>query len=770
MILPKSYSDSRPNMDLRNLSSTPNQLDTVMQRRPSLSSLSSTSGYASSSYGGGNNSGGGGGGGGTASGANTNGNATPQLNNLRLAAQQGRNFANLPNSSNSNLPGSSWSSASGGGANVGAAVPKQQNQLVNNVGPWVEQQQKQQQQTFGPIDSKAIESLDKTLKPDAGSQKPGINPSAGASSAGNNNASNNNSNNASGNILSNNNSNNEIDDDVNDIDDDELIPTAIVIKNIPFAIKKEQLLDVMTKLNLPLPYAFNYHFDNGVFRGLAFANFTSTDETSLVVNQLNGREIGGRKLRVEYKKMLPVQERERIEREKREKRGQLEEQHRSNSTASLASLLSAASTTAATKNLSINGNQGSNQTERLFITYPFNNLNINLPPSELNFNDPEILELYSQLILFRDDNSKAVFELAFPSNLNINNRKILSILCSFLNLLELYDNGLIIVRRKPGQQSIQQRHQQNINNFNNGTPSANPNGPLHSSSMMNLSQLTNLIPNNNNNTPNNANNIPNGNMAHPPELLRSQSQSALPLPRLRQQTSTPVQQQFPQYQGNPSSGNQSQNNGNSGYPPPLAGQPQGRSYPAPPFNPYQQLPPQSSQSNNQQNVGTPTSAAALLRSSNNRSFVDVRSTPPLTNTFSGGNSNHSINGSPTPQHSHAHHQHQHHQSNSSNLQKISAQQPPTQQTVHQLPFFADNSSNQMSQPSTPLANSEISSRFAPFGQHAHLTGSFSSLQPSSATTEEFPDAMSGKFNNLNLANNSFNNSNNASSSGIWGPK
>lgn len=111
----------------------------------------------------------------------------------------------------------------------------------------------------------------------------------------------------------------------------------------------------MTKLSLPLPYAFNYHFDNGVFRGLAFANFTSTDETSLVVNQLNGREIGGRKLRVEYKKMLPAQERERIEREKREKRGQLEEQHRSTSNASLASLLSQASTTAATKTLALLG-------------------------------------------------------------------------------------------------------------------------------------------------------------------------------------------------------------------------------------------------------------------------------------------------------------------------------------------------------------------------------------------------------------------------------
>lgn len=110
--------------------------------------------------------------------------------------------------------------------------------------------------------------------------------------------------------------------------DDDLIPTAIVIKNIPFAIKKEQLLDVMTQLRLPLPYAFNYHFDNGVFRGLAFANFTTADETAAVIGSLNGREIGGRKLRVEYKKMLPLAERERIERDKRERRGQLEEQHR----------------------------------------------------------------------------------------------------------------------------------------------------------------------------------------------------------------------------------------------------------------------------------------------------------------------------------------------------------------------------------------------------------------------------------------------------------
>ena len=110
--------------------------------------------------------------------------------------------------------------------------------------------------------------------------------------------------------------------------DEELIPTAIVIKNIPFAVKKEQLVDIMTHMGLPLPYAFNYHFDNGVFRGLAFANFTSADETAQVIEGLNHFELQGRKLRVEYKKMLPLLERERIEREKRERRGQLEEQHR----------------------------------------------------------------------------------------------------------------------------------------------------------------------------------------------------------------------------------------------------------------------------------------------------------------------------------------------------------------------------------------------------------------------------------------------------------
>ena len=84
--------------------------------------------------------------------------------------------------------------------------------------------------------------------------------------------------------------------------DDELIPTAILIQNIPFAIRKEHLVDIMTHMQLPLPYAFNYHFENGFSRGSAFANFTSADETAQVIDGLNHFELQGQKLCVEYKK------------------------------------------------------------------------------------------------------------------------------------------------------------------------------------------------------------------------------------------------------------------------------------------------------------------------------------------------------------------------------------------------------------------------------------------------------------------------------------
>ncbi|KAJ5765211.1 hypothetical protein N7520_004770 [Penicillium odoratum] len=201
--------------------------------------------------------------------------------------------------------------------------------------------------------------------------------------------------------------------------DDELIPTAIVIKNIPFAVKKEQLVQLMTELNLPLPYAFNYHFDNGVFRGLAFANFTSAEETATVIDVLNHFELQGRKLRVEYKKMLPLQERERIEREKRERRGQLEEQHRPmpsqlHTQSSMTSLNSHIPATSPSPVSQRGGSGGHGQ------------------KLDVDLNDTQTLQYYSQLLLFKEDTTRD--SVIFPSNLTPSQRRTVHTLAHNMGL------------------------------------------------------------------------------------------------------------------------------------------------------------------------------------------------------------------------------------------------------------------------------------------------------------------------------------------------
>ncbi|KAI9807628.1 MAG: hypothetical protein M1825_005568 [Sarcosagium campestre] len=196
--------------------------------------------------------------------------------------------------------------------------------------------------------------------------------------------------------------------------DEELIPTAIVIKNIPFAVKKEQLVQLMTELNLPLPYAFNYHFDNGVFRGLAFANFTTAEETATVIDHMNHFELQGRKLRVEYKKMLPLQERERIEREKRERRGQLEEQHRPVPSSQLH-----------------NQPSMSSMSSHVPATSPSPVSMRNSKP-DVDLNDPQTLQFYSQLLLFKDDHSREA--LIFPSTLSPAQRRSVHTLAHHMSL------------------------------------------------------------------------------------------------------------------------------------------------------------------------------------------------------------------------------------------------------------------------------------------------------------------------------------------------
>ncbi|KAJ8103149.1 hypothetical protein POJ06DRAFT_64287 [Lipomyces tetrasporus] len=210
--------------------------------------------------------------------------------------------------------------------------------------------------------------------------------------------------------------------------EDDLIPTAIVIKNIPFAIKKEQLLELMLNLGLTLPYAFNYHFDNGVFRGLAFANFATAEDTASVIQTLNGHELAGRKLRVEYKKMLPAADRERIEREKRGKRGQLEEQHRT----SYAQL---------SKTTMGNGTSGGGDISPTSVNARM----------DLDLNDPETLNFYSEILLFRDDSSRE--ELVFGGNLTPLQRRNVHLLAHTMGLVHISrgegDMREVVVSRRP---------------------------------------------------------------------------------------------------------------------------------------------------------------------------------------------------------------------------------------------------------------------------------------------------------------------------------
>lgn len=212
--------------------------------------------------------------------------------------------------------------------------------------------------------------------------------------------------------------------------DEELIPTAIVIKNIPFAVKKEQLVGLMTEMGLPLPYAFNYHFDNGVFRGLAFANFTSPDETATVISYLNHYELQGRKLRVEYKKMLPLQERERIEREKRERRGQLEEQHRPIGTTQLHAQGSMSSLSSHLRGPSPSPlSQQPMKPSKNKISSCGAKADGN---ADVDMNDPRTLEFYTDLMMFRNDNNRET--CIFPSSLTPDERLIVHTLAHSMGL------------------------------------------------------------------------------------------------------------------------------------------------------------------------------------------------------------------------------------------------------------------------------------------------------------------------------------------------
>lgn len=242
--------------------------------------------------------------------------------------------------------------------------------------------------------------------------------------------------------------------------DDDIIPNAIVIKNIPFNVKRETLLDIIASLAIPTPYAFNYHLDqSGQFRGLAFANFRQAADADAVVAALNGFDVQGRKLRVEYKKVLQAGEKERIEREKairRMKSMQLEKE------AAMAGVnqqpqqgydeFGAIIAPTFSPSRSFSGGYPSSQSYSsppvappMPVPQPYNNAS---PPpmqpttpgssakgnssNELDMNDPATLEIYSRILLFKDDPMRD--ELAFSRQLSPKQRRIVHLVAQRLGV------------------------------------------------------------------------------------------------------------------------------------------------------------------------------------------------------------------------------------------------------------------------------------------------------------------------------------------------
>eukprot|EP01111_Echinosteliopsis_oligospora_P000228 TRINITY_DN1020_c0_g1_i2.p1 TRINITY_DN1020_c0_g1~~TRINITY_DN1020_c0_g1_i2.p1 ORF type:complete len:637 (+),score=218.05 TRINITY_DN1020_c0_g1_i2:360-2270(+) len=79
--------------------------------------------------------------------------------------------------------------------------------------------------------------------------------------------------------------------------------TILVLKNLPFSLKQDQLQEILMQMNSNAPQSINLHFDNlGVFRGMAFIKYRNLDDAIKVYDNLNGYDVGGRKVRVEYKR------------------------------------------------------------------------------------------------------------------------------------------------------------------------------------------------------------------------------------------------------------------------------------------------------------------------------------------------------------------------------------------------------------------------------------------------------------------------------------
>lgn len=215
-------------------------------------------------------------------------------------------------------------------------------------------------------------------------------------------------------------------------------------------------------MSIPTPYAFNYHLDqSGQFRGLAFANFRAASDADAVVAALNGFDVQGRKLRVEYKKVLQAGEKERIEREKairRMRSMQLEKEQQQQVVSSMPAYDDFGPVMPPTfpPQRSFSAQYASQQQQYsppqlpsiAGLSPPFINTNVqqlqNLisplaaspavksPSNELDLNDPSTLDIYSRILLFKDDHMRD--ELAFSRTLTPKQRRVVHLIAQKLGV------------------------------------------------------------------------------------------------------------------------------------------------------------------------------------------------------------------------------------------------------------------------------------------------------------------------------------------------
>ena len=204
-------------------------------------------------------------------------------------------------------------------------------------------------------------------------------------------------------------------------------------------------------MSIPTPYAFNYHLDqSGQFRGLAFANFRQSADADAVVAALNGFDVQGRKLRVEYKKVLQAGEKERIEREKairRMRSMQLEKEQAAMQQQPQYDEFGPVIAPPFTPSRSFSGTspfpsqaQYSPPPVPALPTPTYNLSTSPIPPAssmkspsnELDLNDPSTLEIYSRILLFKDDRMRD--ELAFARSLTPKQRRVVHLVAQKLGV------------------------------------------------------------------------------------------------------------------------------------------------------------------------------------------------------------------------------------------------------------------------------------------------------------------------------------------------